>query len=53
LFEDGELTPEHALSGLFADAEDPADVDGVMLEIRAVLREEEERRERLRDAEED
>ncbi len=53
LFEDGELTPEHALSGLFADAADPADVDSVMLEIRAVLREEEERRERMRDAEDD
>ncbi|HBX73844.1 MAG TPA: serine protein kinase RIO, partial [Halieaceae bacterium] len=53
LFEDGELTPEHALTGLFAEAADPADVDSVMLEIRAVLREEEERRERMRDAEDD
>ncbi|HAN29818.1 MAG TPA: serine protein kinase RIO, partial [Haliea salexigens] len=35
------------------EAADPADVDSVMLEIRAVLREEEERRERMRDAEDD
>ncbi|MBM68356.1 MAG: serine protein kinase RIO [Haliea sp.] len=53
LFEDGELTPEHSLTGLFADAENAADVDSVMLEIRAALREEEERLQRLRDEEDD
>ncbi|HBM84231.1 MAG TPA: serine protein kinase RIO [Halieaceae bacterium] len=49
LFEDGELTPEHNLTGLFADPEHAADVDSVMLEIRAALREEEERLQRLRE----
>ena len=45
LFEDGELTPEIELTGEFADPEAPADVDGVMLEIKAVLDEEQMRRE--------
>jgi len=53
LFEDGELTPEHNLTGLFADPEHAADVDSVMLEIRAALREEEERLQRLREEEDD
>lgn len=44
LFEDGELTPEVPLTGRFTDPEAPADVDAVMLEIKAVLAEEQARR---------
>jgi RIO kinase 1 len=51
LYEDNRLHPDSPLSGQFADPEDPADVDGVIAEIQAVLREEAERRARLSDAE--
>ena len=44
LYEDGRLFPDSELTGEFADPETPADVDGVMAEILAVLEEEEERR---------
>jgi RIO kinase 1 len=47
LYEDGELTPEVELTGEFTDIEAPADVNGVMLEIRAVLEEEALRLERM------
>ena len=50
LFEQGELTPEVELTGEYEDSGQAADVDGVMLAIRAALEEEEERRERLREA---
>jgi len=53
LYEDNSLHPDSELSGYFADPEDPADVDGVIAEIQAVLREEAERRERLAAAEAD
>ncbi|MEQ8803401.1 MAG: PA4780 family RIO1-like protein kinase [Haliea sp.] len=53
LFEEGELTPEHVLTGVSAEDETPADLDAVMLEIRAALQEEQDRLQRIRDAEED
>ena len=53
LFEAGELTEETELTGNFADPEGAADVDAVMAEIKAVLAEEERRREALAAAEED
>ncbi|USE34248.1 PA4780 family RIO1-like protein kinase [Endozoicomonas sp. SCSIO W0465] len=50
LFEDGELTPETELTGLFTEVEHAADVDSVLAEIKAVLAEEQKRQERLRDS---
>jgi RIO kinase 1 len=47
LFEDGQLKPETALSGQFQDPDEDADVDSVLEEIKAVMREEQERQERL------
>jgi len=51
LYADGHLKPETELTGEFEDPTDSADVDGVMLEIKAALAEEEERLERIREAE--
>jgi RIO kinase 1 len=53
LYEEGELTPETILTGLFQEDETAADVDGVMLEIKAVMEEEEKRQQRLLEAEQD
>ena len=53
LYEDGELHPESELTGHFDDPEGDADVDSVVAEIRAAFEEEEERLERMRDADED
>lgn len=47
LYADNKLHPESELTGHFDDPDDPADVDGVIAEIQAVLREEAERQERL------
>lgn len=52
LYEDGELHPELELTGHFEIDTHAADVDGVMLEIKAALAEEESRKQRLREAEE-
>ena len=52
LYEEGELHPDLQLTGHFEMDTHAADVDAVMLEIRAALAEEESRRERLRDADE-
>ncbi|WP_067520831.1 PA4780 family RIO1-like protein kinase [Endozoicomonas ascidiicola] len=49
LYEDGELTPDKELTGLFVEEERSADVDSVMAEIKAVLIEEQKRQERLKD----
>jgi RIO kinase 1 len=46
LYEDGELHPEVELAGTYATSTDAADVDGLMLEIKAVLADEEKRLER-------
>jgi RIO kinase 1 len=51
LFEKGELTPNTKLKGIIEVDTRPADVDSVMLEIKAALKEQEERLERLGDAE--
>jgi RIO kinase 1 len=49
LFEDGKLTPQTELTGQFEETEEAADVDAVMLEIKAAFAEEQERQERLQD----
>ena len=51
LFEDGELHPDYPLTGEFELDTHTADTDAVLQEIRAVLAEEEIRRERLGAAE--
>ena len=52
LYEAGRLLPDTKLSGQFQASTEAADVDAVMLDIKAVLAEEAQRQERLRDAEE-
>jgi RIO kinase 1 len=52
LYEDGALHPDLKLTGHFEMDTHSADVDSVMLEIRAALAEEEKRKERLREADE-
>ncbi len=52
LYEDGALHPDLKLTGQFAVDTHSADVDSVMLEIKAALAEEEQRKERQRAAEE-
>ncbi|MEH6637342.1 MAG: PA4780 family RIO1-like protein kinase [Halioglobus sp.] len=52
LYEEGELHPDVVLGGHVEEDTHAADVDSVMLEIRAVMAEEQERQERMRDAEE-
>lgn len=53
LYEDGELTPEVELTGLFEEPETTADVDSVLEEIKAALLEEQGRQERLRSNDQD
>jgi RIO kinase 1 len=53
LFKAGNLTPSSTLTGEFENDADNADVDGVMEEIKAVMQEEQDRQERIRDAEKD
>jgi len=48
LFEKGTLTPETKLKGIVEAETRPADVDGVMLEIKAALKEQEQRLARLK-----
>jgi RIO kinase 1 len=50
LYEDGELHPDSVLTGQFEMDTHTADVDSVMLEIKAALAEEESRKQRLLDA---
>ncbi len=50
LFENGELHAEVALTGYFAESEEAADIDAVLEEIKAAFAEEQERQERLREA---
>ncbi len=52
LYENGELHPEVELTGRFEESAQGADVDAVMLEIKAVLAEEQDRQQRLHEAEE-
>lgn len=51
LYENGELTPNSKLTGMVDIDTKPADVDSVMLEIKAAFKEQEERLQRLKDAE--
>jgi len=50
LFEDGDLTADTVLTGLFEESTVNADVDSVMNEIKSVLAEERKRQERLENA---
>lgn len=50
LYEDGELHPEVELTGQFEESAEAADVDVVVQEIKAAFAEEQERQERLREA---
>jgi RIO kinase 1 len=51
LFEEGNLTTNSILSGEFDEDSDSADVSAVLEEINAVIKEEQERKERLREFE--
>jgi RIO kinase 1 len=53
LYEDGDLTADTILTGLFEESTEEADVDSVMNEIRSVLAEERKRKERLENADDD
>ena len=53
MFAEGTLTPNSTLTGEFADDGDDADVDAVLEDIKAVIQEEQERQERIRNAEDD
>ena len=52
LYEAGELTPETELTGLFVEDEKSADVDTILDEIKAAFEEEQDRLERIREANE-
>ncbi|MFT5889855.1 MAG: RIO kinase 1 [Zhongshania sp.] len=52
-YEDGELTEDTELTGFFEDSGEAADVDAVLMEIKAAMEEEGERLERIREANED
>lgn len=52
LFENGDLQPDVELTGLFTESTEAADVDTVLQEIKAAWLEEQERIERIQDAEE-
>jgi len=49
LFEIGKLQPDTELTGYFEENTQAADVDGVILEIKSILAEEQERRLREED----
>lgn len=51
LFENGELTPETELIGIFKDNSETADVDLVLLEIKEAFKEEQQRLERIKNSE--
>ena len=53
LFEDGELRPDTVLTGEYEESEEAADVDGVMVQIQEAFKEEQERLERIRQANEE
>lgn len=52
LYEEGELTPDTELTGLFEESNESADIDSVLEEIQSVIAEEEARQARIRAAEE-
>ncbi|MFS1526159.1 hypothetical protein ACL7TT_18990 [Microbulbifer sp. 2304DJ12-6] len=51
LFAEGKLTPNSTLSGEFENDSNSADVDAVLEEIKAMMREKQERQERIGDVE--
>lgn len=51
LYEAGELDPEYELTGHFEESTETADVDAVLKEVFAAMEEEQERQERLKEAE--
>ena len=53
IYEQGELHADTELTGYFEEERDDADVDSVLLEIKAAFEEEKARQERMRDADED
>jgi RIO kinase 1 len=53
LFEEGKLTANSVLTGEFEDDSDSADVDSVLEEIKAVIQEEQDRQELIKEAEQD
>lgn len=53
LYENGELTPDTQLTGLFVEDTESADVDTVLEEIKAAFAEEQSRLERIREANEE
>lgn len=53
LYEDGDLEPDTQLTGEFEEVEQDTDVDAVMLEIKAVMADEEARLRRLREDDDD
>jgi len=53
LFEEGELDPDIQLTGEFDEPTELADVDSVLEEIKAAFAEEQERQERIREANEE
>lgn len=50
LFESGKLSPDSELTGQFKESQKAADVDSVLAEIEAAFDEEQERKERIREA---
>jgi len=52
MYEEGNMDPDFELTGKFEESNESADVDSVIAEIKAAMVEEEERLERIRDAEE-
>jgi RIO kinase 1 len=52
LYEEGKLHPDYPLTGYIEEDEHEADVGDIMAEIKAAMEEEQERQERIRDANE-
>lgn len=52
-YEDGKLEPELELTGLFEESTEEADVDSIMEEIKAAMFEEDERQQRISDADDE
>ncbi|MCO5787605.1 serine protein kinase RIO [Pseudomonas sp. G11-1] len=53
LYEEGKLTPDTPLTGQFDESDETADVDSVVAEIKAAMAEEEERIQRIMDADQE
>lgn len=53
LFESGKLKPETELTGVFVESTKAADVDSILAEIEAAFDEEQDRKERIREAAEE